>query len=534
MLHFRMDMPLYLMAFYGSIMIVIVLILRSFLKNYLPKFVFPMMWGLVLVRLLVPFSLSSPISAPVPEWQIAPIENTAVYSRDILLENTDATATVASENQAYTYSTGLDGFAINWGLVISIIFVLGAAATASFLFLQKKQYSEKLKNSLLVEHNQTINSILREMGMGHILVFTNDEIASPLVCGIIHPCIYLPAAMDFRQTTLLRHILAHETMHIKHKDNLLKAFLILVLCMHWYNPLVWIMSKCLSSDLEAACDGAVLRQIDEDERKSYAVSLLSMAIGGNHSSLLYSAFSKTEVERRIRSILDYKKATAMVLSLSVLFLLTTTVAFATAGQAPFSKHLSSYCGSTSSRWGVKATLTRDISLGENAGKRADNTILEVLQTDSSNDPDVIAAQVKAALSKEFKVEKGAFQLVVNLCLMEDEITQEYAKIGLKKGSDGSYSYRGKTIRTYADKMLGSYQTREKGAVDISVQRNHSGQITSILVFREGDAEFDRRTREIKQNQSYYTTFDESEANSQGVEQVTTVESDRGTRYFYEH
>lgn len=534
MLHFRMDMPLYLMAFYGSIMIVIVLILRNFLKNYLPKFVFPMMWGLVLVRLFVPFSLSSPISAPVPEWQIAPIENTAVYSRDILLENTAATATFASENQAYTYSTGFDGFTINWELVLSIIFVLGAATTASFLFLQKKQYSEKLKNSLLVEHNQTINSILRDMGMGHILVYTNDEIASPLVCGIIHPHIYLPAAMDFKQTTLLRHIFAHETMHIKHKDNLLKAFLILVLCLHWYNPLVWIMSKCLSSDLEAACDAAVLRQIDEDERKNYAVSLLSMAITGNRSSLLYSAFSKTEVERRIRSILDYKRATAMVLSLSILFLLTTTVAFATGGQGPFNKDLSSYCGSTSSRWGVKANLTRDISLGKNAGQRANNSILDVLKADTSNDPDIISKQVKAALAREFKVEKGAFQLIVNLCLMDNEIAQEYEKVGLTKEQDGFYTYKGKPVRTYADSMLGSVQTQEKGLVDISVQRNHFGEITSILELKKGDPEFDRRTKEIKENHSYYKTFNNDTTVTQEIEQVATVDSDRGTTYFYEH
>ena len=68
MLHFRMNMPFFLMAFYGSIMIVVVLLLRALLKNKLPKFVFPVLWGVVLVRLLVPFSLSSPLSLPVPAW----------------------------------------------------------------------------------------------------------------------------------------------------------------------------------------------------------------------------------------------------------------------------------------------------------------------------------------------------------------------------------------------------------------------------------------------------------------------------------
>jgi len=83
MLHFRMDMPLYLMAFYGSMMIVVVLLLRSILKNHLPKPVFPLLWGLVLIRLLVPFSLSSPISAPVPEWPLQHSNSAAVYISDL-------------------------------------------------------------------------------------------------------------------------------------------------------------------------------------------------------------------------------------------------------------------------------------------------------------------------------------------------------------------------------------------------------------------------------------------------------------------
>ncbi len=111
--------------------------------------------------------------------------------------------------------------------------------------------------------------------MGQILVFTNDEIASPLVCGLFAPKIYLPTRMDFSNTELLRHILCHETMHIRRKDNWIKAVVLVTLCLHWFNPLVWIMSKYLASDLELACDEAVLRHYDkEDEiRKNYALKI---------------------------------------------------------------------------------------------------------------------------------------------------------------------------------------------------------------------------------------------------------------------
>ncbi len=498
MLHFRMDMPLYLMALYGSIMIVAVCLLRGFLRNRLPKFIFPLLWGLVLVRLLVPFSLSSPISAPVPEWHLQLSKDPAVY----LVEDTATASATASEAVIYSFAESSGSLSLNWQLVLVVVFGLGAVATAGVLLSQKLRYSRRLKNSLLVEHNQTINAILRDMGMGHILVFTNDEIASPLVCGILNSRIYLPAGMDFRQSQLLRHILAHETMHVKRRDNRLKAVMVIALCLHWYNPLVWLMSKYLSSDLEAACDAAVLRQTNTDERQGYAASLLSMAITGNRSTLLYSAFSKTEVERRIKNVLNYKKATTFMLALSMLFVLSSTIVFATGGQAPFSAYLSSYCASTSSRWGVKAGLARDISLGENPRQRADNVILDVLDVDTTNDPDIIAKKVQAALAEEFSVEKGAFRLTVDLCLNDDEIAQEYAKQGITKGQDGFYLYKGEAVRTYMDEMLGAVQTREKGSVDISVHRDRLGQITSITMLRQGNSEFDRRTKEMERSHSY--------------------------------
>jgi len=497
MLHLRMDMPLSLMALYGSAMIVIVYVLRRFLRNRLPKFVFPLLWGLILIRLLVPFSLSSPISAPVPDLRLPESE----VGAQAVLQGT-ATSSVGSEEAVtyYSYGGGSGLTPFNWQLALTVAFGLGAAATAGALLTQKLRYSRKLADSLLLEHNPTINAILREMGMGHVLVFSNDAIASPLVSGIVHPRIYLPASMDFRQTVQLRHILVHESMHIKRKDNGLKAIMLLVLCLHWYNPLVWLMAKCLASDLEGACDAAVLKQTGAEERKSYAASLLAMAITGNRSTLLYSAFSKTEVERRMKNILTYRKATAFMLTLSILLVLGGSIGFATGGQAPFSADLSSYCGSTSSKWGVKAELARDIALGKQAGERADQAILAVLAADSSDDPDSIADQVKTALAKEFGVEKSGFRLRVDLNLSPEQLAKEYVGLGLTAGADGFYRYQGEAVRFYQDAMLGSLHTRDEGTVDISIHRNRLGEITSAMALHKGDSEFDRRSQEIARNQ----------------------------------
>ena len=538
MLNLNMNMPFYLMVFYGSIMIIVVLALRCLLKNMLPKFVFPILWSVILLRLLVPFSLSSPLSMKVPEFAFAnPFETTFVQgtaiSEDIPEEapyqevdfstlaeggtateiipeaaapETTASETIASETTfhiAYFDHSPQNFYLQNFYLqncyapLVLFFYLIGILATAGILFAQKYRYSKCLKSSLLVEHNETINALLRDMDMGHILVFTNDGIASPLVCGLSAPRIYLPTRMDFGNTELLRHILCHETMHIRRKDNWLKYIMLITLCIHWFNPLVWILSKYLASDLEMACDEAVLRLYDrkdepEESKKSYALSLLAMAISGSRPTLLYSAFSKTEVEKRIQNILHYRKASALLLAFSICLVLSGSVVFATGGQAPFYPDITPFCYSDSCRWGVCASLTRDALLGKNAQDRAVQVIFDIMSADTTNDPELLEEQIITALSSEFHVEKGAFALDISLCLTNEELYAEYENWGLIRKdtqNDMSLLYNGETIRTYSDKMIGRYMSQQEGTVDITVVRNRLGEITAVNAFHEGDAEY---------------------------------------------
>ena len=503
MLHFRMNMPFFLMAFYGSVMIAIVLALRAALKNRLPKFVFPVLWGVVLLRLLVPFSISSPLSLPVPGF-LSGLSGFYFGEEDSTgVENIGQT--VAEE-----VTHGFSERAIPYGVMDSeaffssralskalpVLYLLGLAVTAGILGLQKYLYGKKLRRGLLMEHNETVNELLRGMGMGHVLVFSNDEIASPLVCGLISPRIYLPTRMDFGNTVLLRHVLAHETMHIRRRDNFVKAVMLAALVLNWYNPLVWLMAKCLASDLETACDAAVLSRWGEEERKGYAYSLLAMAVSASRGTLLYSAFSRTEVERRVKGILAFRKATALALLFSVLLLAGGTVAFATGGQAPFSRYLTSYCASSSSRWGVRVEIARDIALGEQPQKRAEDAVFSVLDEDTSEDPDIIREAIQASLAREFGVERGAFDVALSLCLDSETVDAQYAPWGIECLDNGTLRYQGEQVRTYRDEMLGFYQTREDGTVDIVVQRDRMGEITAVTAVHEGDAEYDRRTREL--------------------------------------
>lgn len=560
MLHFRMDMPFFLMAFYGSVMIVAVLLLRALLKNRLPKFVFPILWGVVLLRLLVPFSLSSPLSLPVPAWlsglsgfSLAQFEETASLTEDVAQlqpggagqwegqgtpgatapeasdmttrpmtqedpDGADMESTEQTIVEEVVYGIGAEAssysimdsepffFPRTLRKILPALYLLGLAVVAGILAWQKITYTRRLRGGLLMEHNETVNELLWGMGMGHVLVFSNDEIASPLVCGLIAPRIYLPTRMDFGNAVLLRHVLTHEVMHIRRRDNLVKAVMLIAVVLNWYNPLVWIMAKCLACDLEAACDAAVLGRWGEEERKGYAYSLLAMAVSGGRSSLLYSAFSKTEVERRMKSVLAFKKASAFALLFSVLLLAGGTVAFATGGQAPFSHDLTSYCASGDSRWGARVEIARDIALGEQPQKRAEDAVFSVLDADTTQDPDIIRDAIRAALAREFGVERSAFDVSVSLCLDSETVDAQYADWGITRQEDGTLRYQGEQVRTYRDEMLGSYQSREDGSVDIVVQRDRLGEITAVDAWHAGDAEYDRRTGELQRYSYRYYRF----------------------------
>ena len=203
MLHFRMNLPFYLCAFYGSIVIAAVLLLRALLKNRLPKFVFPVLWGVALLRLLVPFSLSSPLSLPVPrslpglEESFAIHEDTMAWAEEDALQLQSETAGVRAGEADRAESSAVlerpDGIGreiveevvmegsseyignVNTffsgknhlAKVLPALYLLGLAAVAGILAWQKITYVKRLKNGLLMEHNETVNELLRGMGMGH-------------------------------------------------------------------------------------------------------------------------------------------------------------------------------------------------------------------------------------------------------------------------------------------------------------------------------------------------------------------------------
>ena len=138
---------------------------------------------------------------------------------------------------------------------------------------------------------------------------------------------------------------------------------------------------------------------------------------------------------------------------------------------------------------MKAYITRDIALEKNPRSRSNQIILDILSTDDTNDPDIFTEEIRNALAKEFGVEKTAFRIEYNLCLDDNTIEKEYEPFGLVHDENGHWIYQGENVHVYYDRLLGHYQSREDGTVDITVERNRLGQILSVTPHPKGEVQF---------------------------------------------
>ncbi len=273
------------MSILGSIAGILILCLGKIKR--IPAFAIYTLWSVVLLRLLIPFGLENKYSLlnllsgfavktvklpPGNEFPQLSLTNFAravdsyfpiVYKTELLAKVFKAAAAV--------------WFAIGAASVIAVVVV--------YLFAKAE-----IKTSIVIKDN----------------LYINDRIRTPMVYGVLHPKIILPAGLDLTTNTL-EYILSHEKVHIRRKDNLFKVIAILTACIHWFNPLVWLFLKHFFNAMELACDAKLLKNYSDTQKKEYASALLDCA--EKQSSLLFPAFGGTKIKRRIENILSYKKLT---------------------------------------------------------------------------------------------------------------------------------------------------------------------------------------------------------------------------------
>ena len=188
-----------------------------------------------------------------------------------------------------------------------IIVAIAAILTAMILYALTRN---ELKKAIHIKDN----------------IYRSDMLLSPILTGLVRPKIILPASLD-PDGAEGRMILAHENIHRRRLDNLWRLIGILVACLHWFNPLAWIMLKAFFTDMELSCDEAVIRKFSADERKAYAGTLLRFA--GDKRTLVAAAFGRSGVKVRIVNVLNYKKLSLIGAAASAIFLLAVAIVLIT-------------------------------------------------------------------------------------------------------------------------------------------------------------------------------------------------------------
>ena len=306
-------MDLFQMSLTASPLIAIILLCRLLLLHQLPKKTFKILWLFALWLLLIPHVLPSPFSIYnlFPVKQVSPLS--VSYAPDTALPSVTLSA--------YTNDT------IS---LLEIFWLTGCIAIAVYFLRTHIQNRMKFIDSDKQEHqNLTLwfqeNTIRRPMRIRF-----SHQISNPLTYGVFMPVILLPKSTDLDNEPQLRYILTHEYIHLCNFDALLKIVLAIALCLHWFNPLVWIMFLTANRDIELSCDEGVIHTLGYDKKEAYAFLLINMSSSHSSSPSGINHFTNNALKERIIALLQMKKKhtlrafIATILSLLIFLVFATT------------------------------------------------------------------------------------------------------------------------------------------------------------------------------------------------------------------
>lgn len=317
----------------AATMILAAMVLRFRFQERVPRRVFCLLWDLCLVRLLLPLRLTSPFSirALLPVREAIP-QTAAIRQVQIAGASFEAGFSLAEDTAVYAGTSaetaaGLGGFRLPpVNLPLLAWAAVGTLLAAWFLWghlRSRRVYAMSLPlDNAFVRHWQEDHPLFRP-----VQVRFSDRIAAPLTYGAVYPVVLLPKGMDLADTAGLAYVLEHEYTHIRRFDALRKWLLAAALCLHWFNPCVWLMYILAGRDMELSCDEAVLRA--GADRSGYALTLLALEEERGRWSPSGSHFSRNATEERIKTIMKRKQISlAALLAVLVVMSIATTV-FAT-------------------------------------------------------------------------------------------------------------------------------------------------------------------------------------------------------------
>ena len=309
------------MSLTASVAIVFVLLLRLLLKKA-PKVISYALWAVVLIRLLCPVSIESGLSLfglfDTPTVDMTEHSSAVEYIPSNIVHTEfpevvlpvpgvgEAITEVLPQGEEQLRADPLEGpifiaTYVWWGGIL----VMAIYGIVTYLRLRRRLITA---------------SPLRDN------IYLADDIDSPFVMGLFRPKIYLPSAMEEREQS---YILLHEQHHIRRLDHIVKALAFVALCIHWFNPLVWVAFILSGKDMEMSCDEAVVRKLGTQIRADYTASLLSLATGKRIIAGMPLAFGEGNTKGRIRNLAKWKKPAVWVVIVAVIVCIILAVCLLT-------------------------------------------------------------------------------------------------------------------------------------------------------------------------------------------------------------
>ena len=315
-------MSLLQMSFAGGILILAVIVIRALAINMLPKKAFNALWGISVVRLMVPFSIQSVFSVYSLMGSHAP--GNGLQTIRVL--------PIGASGQAIPLTSSVLN-AANAVSTWTIVWAAGVLVCAVFFSLAYWKCWKEFQTSLPVGNDFTENWLCVHQQRRRISIRQSGRFSAPLTYGVLYPVILMPTSTKWENTDSLEYVLAHEYVHIRRFDSIRKLVLIVVLCVHWFNPLVWVMYVLANRDIELSCDEAVVRLFGENAKAAYARALISMEETRSGLTPLCNNFSKNGIEERIIAIMKIKRTTVFSFIMTGLIVAGTATMFATSANA---------------------------------------------------------------------------------------------------------------------------------------------------------------------------------------------------------
>ena len=295
----------------ASWLVLAVLVLRLVSKRS-PKWMNVLLWGIVALRLVLPFSIESALSLIPSAETVSPVAVQSAPAPTItsgvsVIDN--AVNPSLSEHFAAVPTASVNPLYV-WTEIAGWVWLIGLGAMLLYALASYLRLRRRVSVSLPIQDN----------------IYLCDAISSPFILGVVKPHIYLPSGLDEVQR---QNVLSHERAHLARRDHWWKPLGFALLAVYWFNPVLWLAYTLLCRDIELACDERVIRTMDESAVKTYSTVLLACSMPRKAVITCPLAFGEVGVKERVRNALHYKKPAFWVVAASVAVCVVVAVCFLT-------------------------------------------------------------------------------------------------------------------------------------------------------------------------------------------------------------